>query len=49
MHGEHGLARIRDRNSNSQLVMGFSDVLVFDFTENFENVKGDFSNENDFL
>ena len=28
MHREHGWARIRGRNSNTQLVMGFGDVLI---------------------
>ena len=29
MHGEHGWARIRGRNLNIQLVMGFDNDLIF--------------------
>ena len=29
MHGEHGWTRIRDRNSNTQLIMGFGNDLIF--------------------
>ena len=28
MHGEHGCARIKGKNSNTQLVIDFDDILI---------------------